>query len=113
MSTQTTLLLITALLFLATPLDPRVEFEHNSNRTATRNFTFANIPSPSKTDAATKATLTMIDGVIDGGSGELSALNDGLLPTNDDDPGANLYFRASSMGGRFRMDFEAQSISLE
>jgi len=105
MSIQTTLLSIVAITFLTIPLDPRVEFEHNSNGTATRNFTFTTIPSPSKTDAASKAALTMIDGVIDGGSGELSALTDGLLPTNDDDPGANLYFRAGSMGGRFRMDF--------
>ena len=105
MSIQTTLLSIAAITFLTIPLDPRVEFEHNSNGTATRNFTFTTIPSPSKTDAASKAALTMIDGVIDGGSGELSALTDGLLPTNDDDPGANLYFRAGSMGGRFRMDF--------
>jgi len=105
MSIQTTLLSIVAITFLTIPLDPRVEFEHNSNGTATRNFTFKTIPSPSKTDAASKAALTMIDGVIDGGSGELSALTDGLLPTNDDDPGANLYFRAGSMGGRFRMDF--------
>ena len=105
MSIQTTLLSIAAITFLTIPLNPRVEFEHNSNGTATRNFTFKTIPSPSKTDTASKAALTMIDGVIDGGSGELSALTDGLLPTNDDDPGANLYFRAGSMGGRFRMDF--------
>jgi hypothetical protein len=85
--------------------DTRIDFEHNSNRSATRDFKFQRLPSPSKTDAATKATLTMIDGVIDSGSGELSALTDGVVPTNDDDPGANLYFRAGSMGGRFRMDF--------
>jgi hypothetical protein len=47
----------------------------------------------------------MVDGVLDGGSGELSALTDGVVPTNSDDPGANFYFRAGSMGGRFRMDF--------
>jgi hypothetical protein len=31
-------------------------------------------------------------------------LIDGRLPTNEDDPGANVYFNAGSSGGRFRMD---------
>jgi len=89
----------------ATFLDPKVEVEHNPNRTASRNFKFNSIASPRKDDAAAKAILTLIDGPIDGGSGELTALIDGLVPTNEDDPGANVYFRAGSMGGRFRMDF--------
>jgi hypothetical protein len=94
------------LALLAFPFfEPRIDFEHNSTDSATRDFKFQRLPAPSKDDAATRATLTMIDGVIDSGSGELSALTDGALPTNDDDPGANLYFRAGSMGGRFRMDF--------
>src|SRR5436190_6879816 len=86
-------------------LETKVEVEHNSNGTASRNFKFNGIPSPKKDDAAAKATLTLIDGPIDGGSGELSALVDGMLPTSEDDPGANVFFRAGSMGGRFRMDF--------
>jgi hypothetical protein len=43
----------------------------------------------------------------DGGSANLSALTDGLLPNNSDEPGANFYFNAGSMGGRFRMDFDS------
>ena len=87
--------------------DVKVEIEHNANRTASRNYNFNSIPSPKKDDAASKATLTLIDGPVDGGSGELTALVDGMLPTNEDDPGANLYFRAGSTGGRFRMDFRS------
>jgi hypothetical protein len=93
----------------ATFIDPKVEVEHNPNRTASRNFKFNNIPSPKKDDAAAKAILTLIDGPVDGGSAELGALVDGLLPTNEDDPGANVYFRAGSMGGRFRMDLKVRS----
>ena len=107
-------MLITLLIlaFISSPFfEPRIDFEHVSNQSATRDFKFQRLPSPRKDDAATRATLTMIDGVIDGGSGELSALTDGVLPTNDDDPGMNLYFRAGSMGGRFRMDF-GRSIDL-
>jgi len=82
-----------------------VVFDHNPNSTANREFKFKNIASPSKTDAATHAKLTLIDGDLDGGSAELAALTDGRLPRDEDEPGSNVYFRAGSSGGRFRMDF--------
>lgn len=85
----------------------QVEFEHIPNRSATPSFKFARLPSPSTTDAARNAKLTLIDGMPDGGSANLSALTDGLLPNNSDEPGANFYFNAGSMGGRFRMDFDS------
>src|SRR5205085_8043388 len=56
-------------------------------------------------DAAAQAKLTLIDGDIDGNSADLSALTDGRLPSDEDDPGANFFFNAGSSGGRFRMDF--------
>ena len=79
-------------------------FDHNSNSTATREFRFKNVPSPVKNDAAAGAKLTLIDGQIDGGSGSLAVLVDGHLPSDEDEPGANLFFSAGSSGGRFRMD---------
>lgn len=82
-----------------------VVFDHNPNSTANREFKFKNIASPSKDDAATNAKLTLIDGDLDGGSAELAALTDGRLPSDEDEPGSNVYFRAGSSGGRFRMDF--------
>ena len=82
-----------------------VVFDHNPNSTANREFKFKNLPSPSKDDAATHAKLTLIDGDLDGGSAELAALTDGRLPSDEDEPGSNVYFRAGSSGGRFRMDF--------
>ena len=85
--------------------DARVIFERNSNTTATREFKFKNIASPVKDDAAANAKLTLIDGELDQGSGELAALVDGRLPQDEDEPGSNVYFRAGSSGGRFRMDF--------
>ena len=84
---------------------PGVVFDHNPNNTANRDFKFKNIASPSKDDAATHAKLTLIDGELDGGSAELAALTDGRLPRDEDEPGSNVYFRAGSSGGRFRMDF--------
>ena len=91
------------LLFLL--LDPRIVFDHNPNSVATREFKFKNIGSPAKDDAAAKAKLTLIDGNLHQGSAELSALVDGRLPSDEDEPGANVFFRAGSSGGRFRMDF--------
>jgi hypothetical protein len=97
------ILLLIPLLFF----DARVAFEHNPNSVASREFKFKNIASPAKDDAAAKAKLTLIDGDLDQGSAELSALIDGRLPHDEDEPAANVFFRAGSSGGRFRMDFEA------
>jgi hypothetical protein len=86
-------------------LDAKIAFEHNSNDVANREFKFKNIASPAKDDAAARAKLTLIDGDLDQGSADLSALIDGRLPRDEDEPGANVFFRAGSSGGRFRMDF--------
>jgi len=83
----------------------RVTFDHNTNSTANRDFKFKHIASPLQDDAAVNAKLTLIDGDLDQGGAELSALTDGRLPGDEDEPGANVFFRAGSSGGRFRMDF--------
>ena len=87
--------------------DAKVTFDHNSNETANRNFTFKNIASPVKEDLAANAKLTLIDGELDQGGADLPALTDGRLPRDEDEPAANVFFRAGSSGGRFRMDFGA------
>lgn len=97
-----------ATIFLLLPLlllDARVTFDHNPNDVANREFKFKTIASPAKDDAAANAKLTLIDGELDQGGAELSALIDGRLPADEDEPGANVFFRAGSSGGRFRMDF--------
>ncbi len=87
--------------------DAKVTFDHNSNEAANRNFTFKNIASPVKDDLAASAKLTLIDGELDAGGADLPALTDGRLPRDEDEPAANVFFRAGSSGGRFRMDFGA------
>ena len=82
-----------------------VIFDHNPNSAANREFKFKNIASPVKDDAASNAKLSLIDGELDQGGAELSALIDGRVPSDEDEPGANVFFRAGSSGGRFRMDF--------
>ena len=93
------------LLLLILLLDPGIVFDHNPNNVANREFKFNRIASPSRDDAAARAKLTLIDGDLDQGSAELAALTDGRLPRDEDEPGANVFFRAGSSGGRFRMDF--------
>jgi hypothetical protein len=87
--------------------DARVSFDHNNNEVANRDFKFKRLASPVKDDAATNAKLTLIDGELDQGAADLSALIDGRLPRDEDEPAANVFFRAGTSGGRFRMDFGA------
>ena len=82
----------------------KITIDHNTGAAATSEFKFKRVPSPARDDAASKAKLTLVDGVLDNGSGTPAALIDGLLPTDEDEPGANFYFAARSFGGRFRMD---------
>jgi hypothetical protein len=72
--------------------------------TATREFKFAHVPSPSSTDAATTAKRLLIDGEIDPNGATLAALTDGLVPREEDEPGSNLFFNAGTNGGSFRLD---------
>ena len=95
---------ITLLMILLLP-DVSVTFDHNANEAANRDFKFKRLASPVKDDAAASAKLTLIDGELDAGGTELAALTDGRLPRDEDEPGSNVYFRAGSSGGRFRMDF--------
>ena len=81
-----------------------ITVDHNAGPAATKAFRFARVASPSKSDAASTATVALIAGTADRGSADVKALVDGLLPTIEDDPGANLFFRANSWGGRIRID---------
>lgn len=85
----------------------RVTIDHNTGAAATRAFHFEHVASPSKTDAATHAKVTLIAGKVDRNGGELAALTDGALPVVEDEPGSNLFFESDTWGGRFRLDLDA------
>ena len=99
-------LIISALLSLtsATQAQVKITTEHNSNASATGAFKFKTVPSPAKDDAAAKATMFLVEGEIDGNGADVSALIDGVLPTEEDEPAKNFFFNAGTGGGRFRMD---------
>ncbi|WP_052574134.1 basic secretory protein-like protein [Haloferula sp. BvORR071] len=71
---------------------------------ADAEFKLDTIAPPATNDAATKATFTLVDGEKDRGSAELSVLNDGKVPTGDDQPRANFFFTQGSQGGRIAVD---------
>ncbi len=81
--------------------------DHNRGAAATRAFKFAHVPSPSKSDAAENAKVTLIAGTVARSGGDLAALTDGALPVVEDEPGANLFFNSDTWGGRFRIDLGA------
>jgi len=80
---------------------------HNSNESATFDFKFKNAPQPSRSDAATKATFTIVDGRRDRNGGNLDKLNDGKVPTEEDEPSENFFFNAGTDGGRVLIDLGA------
>ena len=85
----------------------KITIDRNIGPQATRDFKFANVPSPVKDDAAAKSALMLVDGEIDGNGADLGALTDGLLPNYEDQPESNFFFYVGTPGGRFRMDLGA------
>src|SRR5262249_16381664 len=81
-----------------------VTVDHNLRDAASKEFKFARVPAPVKDDAAAHAKITLVAGTVDPNSGDLGALNDGALPTNEADPGANLFFKFDTWGGRVLFD---------
>ncbi len=97
-------LIATLLVASAASAEVTVTVDHNLRDAATKEFKFARVPSPAKDDAAAHAKITLVAGTADPNSAELGALVDGALPTNDDDPGANLFFKFDTWGGRVLVD---------
>ena len=83
---------------------PTVTIAHNDNKSATPEFKFANVPSPSRDDAAAHARVIMVDGEADGNGGDVSALTDGVLPASGDQPRRNFFVTAGSGGARVLID---------
>jgi len=97
---------ISALLFTAAVSSGEIKttVDHNTADAATTQFKFKNVPSPATDDAATKAQFTIVSGEADANSATVASLNDGKLPTAEDQPDANFFFAADSEGGRLEVD---------
>jgi hypothetical protein len=82
----------------------KVTVDHNTGAAATPAFKFEHVSSPTRDNAASKAKVWLIVGEKDGNSADVTALNDGILPSEVDQPAANFYFDAGTDGGRFLFD---------
>ena len=67
-------------------------------------FRFKSIPSPIQNDLAASGRFSVVDGVSDPNGSSLRALNDGWLPTEEDQPARNFFFAAGEDGGRIQLD---------
>ena len=65
---------------------------------------FKSVPAPRLNDAAATAEFTLVDGAGDPNAGALAVLHDGQIPTEEDQPAENFFFRAGTDGGRLRLD---------
>ena len=95
---------IVLFLSLAFVADAQVKVTVDYNANGTAQFKFKTVPTPAKDDAGSKAKFVLVVGELDPNGAGFSALTDGLLPSNEDEPAANLFFNAGGTGGRFRMD---------
>ena len=94
----------TGLLALATAARAEITvlIGHNENGAPTPSFDFRRVPHPAKT--GTMGKFTIVDGKMDDASGGLGKLNDGRMPTEEDQPDENFFFNADTPGGRLRLD---------
>ena len=98
------ILLILVLAALPLRAEIKITTERNENDVATRRFKFKNVPAPSRSDAATTATFTIVEGERDSNGGGLEKLHDGNLPAEEDQPADNFFFNAGTDGGRVQVD---------
>lgn len=100
--------ILVASVLLLVPASARAETqpicERNEKSSATADFRFPTVPSPSKSDAATNARFSIVAGDVDPNGGDVEALQDGRLPDNPDRPDANFFFDAGTAGGRLLVD---------
>ena len=82
----------------------KVTVAHNDNDKATAEFKFKDVPSPAKENAARNAKISIVQGARDDMGGELDKVNDGKLPTEEDQPEENFFFAQNSDGGRLLID---------
>ena len=82
----------------------KVDVGHNEIGKESAEFKFKEVPTPAKTNAASHAKITIVDGDRDENGGEVEVLNDGKLPGEQDEPTSNFFFNAGTEGGRILID---------
>ena len=107
MNTRISFPLFACALLLATSAslaEVKVVAERNAGDAATGAFKFKNVPPPSRTDRAAGAKLSILSGEPDSNGGAVDRLNDGRLPSEEDQPRSNFFFAQGTEGGRLLLD---------
>jgi hypothetical protein len=89
---------------LVSQAEIKVVSDRQPSDSASAAFKFTNVPPASQSDAASKATFTLVDGQRDRNGGDLVVLHDGCVPTEEDQPATNFFFNAGIDGGRLLAD---------
>jgi hypothetical protein len=92
------------LLSFAARAEVKTTIDYNDAEHAKPQFSFPHVPSPSATDAGYRAKFSIVDGERDPAGAPLEVLNDGLLPTESDQPVNNFFFAPDTDGGRIAID---------
>ena len=82
----------------------KVVVDRNEGKDATPEFKFKQVPAPARINAATGAKFALADGQRDENGATLKALQDGKLPTSEDEPASAFFFAPSTPGGRIVID---------
>jgi RNA polymerase sigma factor (sigma-70 family) len=84
----------------------KVVVEHVPAEQAKAQPPFARVPPPSKNDAATKATFSVVDGKFCArpDTGDLRVLTDGVIQPHEDSPKQSAFFDWDVLEGRFKID---------
>jgi hypothetical protein len=104
MNSRIFLIVTVSILAFGTASRAEVKTLIERNESGTANFKFKSVPSPSRSDAATQAKFTLVDGERDRNGGDLDKLHDGKVPTGDDQPSANFFYNAGTDGGSLLID---------
>lgn len=91
-------------LTLAGHAQVKVTVDYNGGGNAANSLKFSDVPAPARDDVGAKSKWLLLVGELDPNGADFTALTDGVLPTDQDQPSANLFFSAGSTGGRFRLD---------
>ena len=80
------------------------EVEVKAERSNSSFFDFRSIPLPAVNDAAADAKIEIISGEVDENGKSKSALNDGQVPSSNDQPSSNFFFAGGDEGRRILFD---------
>jgi hypothetical protein len=81
-----------------------IRVDHLAPEQASATAPYTTVPPPASDDAATGAKISVVDGQLPQGPDPVHCLNDGQMPTDEDQPARNFRFAMGTLEGRVRFD---------